>query len=192
MTSIELKKPVKPFVQVCVWEGTLVATEGKETTPEKIEEFEAFFVERFGTRVQYIAEIKTGPNIDGHGNPVKGTGGRNDVFFSVHEEDVGKFAVPRLTVGIRWIEDVLARDNYRHPIYPDGVFALCSWYCPKVRPEVTLAGTDGNVFNLIALVSKEMKSAGLGEDVDKMQRAAMNAPSYEHVMAVFLEYVDLD
>ena len=102
------------FTQVCVWPGTLV--------DGKIEEFEEFMFKEFGSRVQYLEEIKTLPD-----KGVDGTGDRNDLFFAVHEEDVGKFAIPRLQMGIRWIEDVLAKGNYTNKIYPKRVFIFTPW-----------------------------------------------------------------
>ena len=106
------------FSQVCVWPGCLV--EGK------VEEFEKFMLDEFKTRIQYLEEIKTFPDTE-NGFPVKDTGGRNDVVFAVHQEDIGHFAVPRLQMGIRWIEDVLAPGNYSSEIYPKRVFEYKTW-----------------------------------------------------------------
>jgi hypothetical protein len=86
---------MKNFNQLCVWEGTLV---GKE----EIKSFEKFFKDEMGTRVKYVEEVETLPTPN-----VEGTGGRNDVFFYVHDNDIDKFSVPRLSMGIRWWEDVL-------------------------------------------------------------------------------------
>ena len=110
----------KEFEQVCVWPGTVV---GKE----KIEDFERFIEDIFKTRIQYLEEISTFPDTDSTGKVDSETGGRNDVFFAIHNEDVGKFAVPRLQYGIRWIEDVLAEGNYTSKIYPTRVFDYCCW-----------------------------------------------------------------
>jgi hypothetical protein len=101
------------FKQVCAWPGTTV---GKD----QIDQFEPMMEEMFNCRFQYLEEIITLPG-DG------GEGGRNDLFFAVHNDDIGKFAVPRLKVGIRWIDDVLSTCNYRDPIYPERVFKYNSW-----------------------------------------------------------------
>jgi hypothetical protein len=87
------------FNQLCVWEGTLV---GKE----EIKSFEKFFKNEMNVRVKYMEEIETLPTPD-----EPNTGGRNDVFFYVHDEDIPKFAIPRLSLGIRWWEDVLGNGN---------------------------------------------------------------------------------
>jgi hypothetical protein len=116
--------PRKPeFSQVCVWPGTLVGA-------DQVEVFEKFIAENFNnTRVQYLEEVKTFPDVQPNGRLVEGTGDRNDVFFAVHSEDVGKFAVPRLSYGIRWIEDVLDNEARRGEfrIYPDRVTEYRTW-----------------------------------------------------------------
>lgn len=96
------------YHQVCVWEGTLVGQ-------DKIVDFENFIFKTFGCRAKYLEEVKTNPDLRG-GRPVRGTGNRNDLFFAIHEEDVDKFAVPRLQYHIRWWEDVLGNGSgYLYP-----------------------------------------------------------------------------
>jgi hypothetical protein len=104
------------FSQVCVWPGMLVVESG--TTAE---EFEQVMLRDMNVRVQYLEEIKTKPDTDDMGDAVPGTGGRNDLFFAVHNDDVMKFAIPRLTMGIRWIEDAIARVNGGNRYYPGRV-----------------------------------------------------------------------
>lgn len=101
------------FKQVCVWQGCVVGN-------EKIAEFESFMKENFKCRAQYLEEIVTLPGDDGEGE-------RNDLFFAIHDEDIAAFAVARLDVGIRWVEDVLAPCNYHDPIYPEYVFEYKTW-----------------------------------------------------------------
>ena len=127
--KIELLKKSKPknnmknknneFSQVCVWPGTVVGNEKEQ------KEFEAIMKKQFGVRVQYLEEIKTAPDFQ-NGCPVKDTGNRSDLFFAVHNEDVGKFAIPRLQVGIRWIEDVLANEG-KTSLYPKSVKKYKTW-----------------------------------------------------------------
>jgi len=121
--SVKLKEN---YSQVCVWPSCIIVQDEKQKE-EAIENFEKLMLDKLDTRVQYLEEIKTKPDTDSFGNPVKDTGGRNDVFFAVHNDDIGKFAIPRLSIGIRWIEDVLAVDNYRIHIYPDHVYNYVSW-----------------------------------------------------------------
>lgn len=109
------------FTQVCVWPGCVLE-------PEEVDKFADLMAEHFhGVRVQFLEQITTGPDTDEHGNPIEDTGGRNDIFFAVHDEDSGKFSLPRLAAGIRWVEDVLDPGNYRSRIYPKRVHEYCSW-----------------------------------------------------------------
>ena len=92
------------FNQLCVLEGTLFPEGG-------VKEFHKFFKDEMGVRVKFENQVKTLPNPDKNGNPIPMTGGRNDLFFYIHDDDIGKFAVPRLSMGVRWWEDVLLNGN---------------------------------------------------------------------------------
>ena len=116
MKKSENIKRNKGFTQVCVWPGTII----KE---DEIKDFEKWMLSKLKTRVQYLETIETLPNSK---NDTE-TGGRHDVFFAVHEEDINKFAVPRLSLGIRWIEDVLSKTNYKNKIYPKRIKEYQSW-----------------------------------------------------------------
>ena len=107
MTNAVLKPG---FSQVCVWPATVVG--------DQVEAFEQHMFDKMGVRVQYLEEVVTGP---GEGGP----GGRNDVRFAIHDEDIGKFAVPRLSMGISWIEDVFA--NGGGVLYPDRIREYKTW-----------------------------------------------------------------
>ena len=111
----------RPFSQVVVWPGTLV---GKD----KASDFEAYVLEHLGAKIKYLEEIKTKPDME-NGIPVEGTGGRNDVFFAIHEDDIPRFAVSRLGYGMRWIEDVLSNESADgvESIYPDSVKQYRTW-----------------------------------------------------------------
>lgn len=98
------------FNQLCVWQGVLLDGFTHE-------EFENFMLERFGVRIKFETEIKTNPDLCADGEPIPLTGGRNDVFFFVHDEDILRFAVPRLQAGIRWWEDVVRYNDNSH-LYP--------------------------------------------------------------------------
>jgi len=115
--SVVERKP--EFRQVCVWPGTVVGDER--------EEFVSSMLNEFGARVAYLEEVETCPDRDSGGRCVEGTGGRNDLFFAVHRDDIGKFAVPRLAYGIRWIEDVLSEVNGGAALYPERVGQYRCW-----------------------------------------------------------------
>ena len=93
------------YTQMCVWAGTMV---GKLKTQRK--EFVDFMKTRFNIRVKYVEEIKTAPDYQNR-QSVKGTGGRNDLFFLIHNDDIPKFTINRLQYGIRWLEDVLNNEK---------------------------------------------------------------------------------
>ena len=103
-------KKENAFTQLCVWPGTVLGDSG-------IKELVDFFLDEMGVRVQYHTEIKTLPDIE-NGEEVEGTGGRNDLFFFIHNDDVDKFALPRLQMGIRWWEDVVSYNDNSH-LYTD-------------------------------------------------------------------------
>ena len=94
------------YTQLCVWPGTELG----KSTPKDLEEF---FLDEMGVRIKYHTEVKTLPDIK-NGRAVPDTGGRNDIFFYVHDEDVMGFAVPRLKMGIRWWEDVIVYNDNSH------------------------------------------------------------------------------
>jgi len=95
------------FKQLCVWPGTLLEE-------NEIQDFVDFFKDDFGVRVEYKTTLVTRPDLDEKGRAVPETGGRHDVFFYVHDEDVMKFATARLGLGIRWWEDVIKYNDNSH------------------------------------------------------------------------------
>ena len=107
--------PPRVYSQVCIWPGCIVGL-------DSVEPFTKMMLDNFNTRVEYLEELETAPHRDKDGCPIEGTGGRNDLFFAVHPDDVGHFAVPRLSYGIRWIEDVYG--NGHGHLYP----ARCADY----------------------------------------------------------------
>ena len=84
------------FNQLCVLQGTIMPDGGAE-------ELEKFFKEEMGVTVKFETQVKTLPDTP----KCTKTGDRNDIFFYIADDDIGKFAVPRLQMGIRWWEDVL-------------------------------------------------------------------------------------
>jgi len=99
------------FKQLCVWPSTIVGKENEK-------DFVTFMQEKLNARIKMAEEVKTLPD-QSCGEDVPGTGGRSDVFFFVHDEDIDGFAIPRLKLGIRWWEDVVS--NKSHLIYPKEV-----------------------------------------------------------------------
>lgn len=110
-------QPSNNFTQLCVWPAVVLGD-------SSVEEFETFFKSELGVRIKYHTEVETLPDLDEKGNPVPDTGGRNDIFFFVHSDDIAKFAVPRLEMGIRWWEDVIKyNDTSKHLYTPEFIEA---------------------------------------------------------------------
>lgn len=107
------------FEQVVIWPGTIVP-EGEE------QDFVDWIKSQFDCRAQYLEQIKTKPD---DGDTSGETGGRNDIFFTIHKEDVKKFAIPRMSFGMRWIEDATSEINGypENPIYPERILQYKSW-----------------------------------------------------------------
>lgn len=105
------------FQQVCVWPGTTLDSGAEQ-------EFVDFVLKELGTRIQFLEVVFTFPDTK-NGEPVEDTGGRSDIFFAVHRDDIMKFALPRLKFGMRWIEDVYLNGNGY--LYPDRIEKYRSW-----------------------------------------------------------------
>lgn len=120
MNLTENVKLQEGYEQVCVFHGMIIKSD------KDIKDLTDFMKNEFNVRIQYLECIETGPDIKRE-KPVAETGGRHDVFFAVHKEDLGRFIIPKIQVEARWIEDVLAKGNYSSPIYPKRVFDYCTW-----------------------------------------------------------------
>lgn len=59
------------------------------------------------------------------------------------------------------------------------------------KPECQLTGQDGNVFGIIGRVSKTLKRAGLRDHAEEFTAKAMSAGSYDEVLRLCFEYVDV-
>ena len=108
------------FNQVCVWPGTFVGV-------EKIEEFEQFMLDNFDVRVQYLEEISIIPGKRFTQAAASKKDGRCELFFAVHDADITKFAIPRLRVGIKWVEDALSKINGQAKSYPEYIKRYKTW-----------------------------------------------------------------
>jgi hypothetical protein len=57
---------------------------------------------------------------------------------------------------------------------------------------VQLSGEDGNVFSIIARVSKALKKAGQPEKAQEFRDKAMKAGSYEEVLGLCDDYCEIE
>jgi len=60
------------------------------------------------------------------------------------------------------------------------------------KPSCKLTGEDGNVFNIIGLVSKALKKAGQREKAKEFQKRATSSKSYDEVLNMTHEYVEVE
>jgi len=60
-----------------------------------------------------------------------------------------------------------------------------------VKPKCKLTGTDGNVFSVIGKVSKCLREVGLKDEAEEFRNKALKSHSYDSVLALCFEYVDV-
>ena len=62
-----------------------------------------------------------------------------------------------------------------------------------MKPKCKVIGEDGNIFNLMGIVSKTLKEAGEHEKADEMvKRITTQAESYDEALAMLMDYVDVE
>jgi hypothetical protein len=59
------------------------------------------------------------------------------------------------------------------------------------KPKCQLTGIDGNVFNIIGVVSKTLKKAGLKDKSEEFSSKAVQQESYDAVLRLCFEYVEV-
>jgi hypothetical protein len=59
------------------------------------------------------------------------------------------------------------------------------------KPVCKLVGEDGNVFSIIGRVSKALKRAGLEVQAKEFTSKAITSHSYDEVLRLCFEYVDV-
>lgn len=61
-----------------------------------------------------------------------------------------------------------------------------------MKPACVLIGEDGNVFNIIGRVSKALKKAGLADQAKEFTGKALSSESYDSVLQMATEYVEVE
>ena len=61
----------------------------------------------------------------------------------------------------------------------------------RVKPFCKLIGEDGNVFNLLGIVSKTLKRAGYKKEAEEVSKRAWECESYDKALQLFMDYVDV-
>ena len=60
------------------------------------------------------------------------------------------------------------------------------------KPITKLVGENGNVFNLIGIASVALKNAGLRDQAKEMSKKCFEAGSYDEVLQIVMDYVDVE
>lgn len=60
-----------------------------------------------------------------------------------------------------------------------------------MRPKVKLSGQDGNVFNLIAICSKELRKNNLINEEQEMKQRIYSCHSYSEALQIMSEYCEV-
>lgn len=59
------------------------------------------------------------------------------------------------------------------------------------KPVCKLVGQDGNVFNIIGLVARALTRAGQTEKAKEFRTKAFASPSYDAVLTLCFDYVEI-
>jgi len=63
----------------------------------------------------------------------------------------------------------------------------------KTKPTVKLIGEDGNIFNLLGIVNRELRKQGLAEKGKELTEKVMKeAKSYGEALNLISEYVEIE
>lgn len=60
------------------------------------------------------------------------------------------------------------------------------------KPVVKLIGENGNIFNLIGLAGRALKSSGQADKAIEMRSRVMKCGSYDEAIQTILEYVEAE
>lgn len=60
----------------------------------------------------------------------------------------------------------------------------------NLKPKSPIIGADGNIFNLVAIASKTLKTTGLINEAQEMSKRVFTSSSYEEALQIITEYVE--
>lgn len=60
----------------------------------------------------------------------------------------------------------------------------------NLKPKSPIIGSDGNIFNLVAIASKTLKTNGLVNEAQEMSKKVFASSSYEEALQIITEYVE--
>lgn len=144
------------------------------------------------------------------------TGGRNDLTLVLESKFINKLIIWRIAFGdCSWISDFIVNyakhygcdssendynesfdddweedeDNYESS--EDYEQEMGTEENEDKKPKCQLSGQDGNVFNIISLVSRALKNAEQYEKAKEFQTKAMSSHSYDEVLILTHQYVEV-
>lgn len=59
------------------------------------------------------------------------------------------------------------------------------------KPVAKLSGQNGNIFNLLGIASRSLKSAGQYGKATEMCQRATSSKSYDEALSIIMEYVEV-
>lgn len=110
-------------------------------------------------------------------------GGLTCLLFPFKDDvplDIGKLAAWRLqtkqTFGSTWLSDYVPNE--------------LGGFLPQ-KPDCSLIGCDGNIFNLMGKARQTLRANGLGEEAREMSNRIMQSGSYGAALSIIGEYVNI-
>ena len=61
-----------------------------------------------------------------------------------------------------------------------------------MKPICKLIGENGNIFNLMGIVSKVLKNNNLHDEANEMTDRVFNSRSYDEVLRIFADYIEVE
>ena len=61
----------------------------------------------------------------------------------------------------------------------------------KNKPDCPLVGENGNIYNLVGIASKTLKSNGMSAEASEMTEKVFNSRSYLEALGIIGEYVNI-
>lgn len=106
--------------------------QGIAIRPGREREFVDSIAAKFdGARAVFLEIIETLPSKNKRLFKMRGTGGIPVVFFSIHDDDIERFEVDRLTYHLKRIEDVFSNEHREYggkwSLYPERVRKYQKW-----------------------------------------------------------------
>lgn len=60
------------------------------------------------------------------------------------------------------------------------------------KPKVKLVGQDGNVFNLLGICSRALRSKKMYDEDSQMKKQVFASSSYDDALSIMMEYCDVN